>query len=95
MGSATTDKVQGNDGLQQGQKASLQEMEKATDQINKFVSPANTSIQFSIDKDTDIPIVKVVDQETKEVIRQIPGDEVLQIAKALDRLQGLLVKQQA
>ena len=32
---------------------------------------------------------------TNEVIRQIPSEEMLEIAKALDRLQGLLVKQKA
>ncbi|MCK6389104.1 MAG: flagellar protein FlaG [Zoogloea sp.] len=29
------------------------------------------------------------------MIRQIPSEEVMKIAKALDSLQGLLVKQQA
>jgi len=75
--------------------ASLQDIEKATDQVKKFVSPVNSDIQFSIDDETGITVVKVVDKSTNEIIRQIPGDEILQIAKALDRLQGLLVKQQA
>ncbi|MBS1198574.1 MAG: flagellar protein [Proteobacteria bacterium] len=75
--------------------ASLQDIEKATDQVKKFVSPVNNDIQFSIDDETGITVVKVVDKSTNEIIRQIPGDEILQIAKALDRLQGLLVKQQA
>jgi len=37
----------------------------------------------------------VVDMATKDVIRQIPTPEVLAIAKALDKLQGLLVKDKA
>jgi flagellar protein FlaG len=52
-------------------------------------------IQFSIDPDTDRTIVKVIDQRTQEVIRQMPSAEALEIAKALDRLQGLLIRQQA
>jgi len=40
-------------------------------------------------------VVKVVDLETKEVIRQIPSPEVLEIAKAVDQLQGLLIRQKA
>ena len=40
-------------------------------------------------------MVKVVDQSTKEVIRQIPSEEMLAIAKALDSLKGLLVRQTA
>ncbi|HEX7633662.1 MAG TPA: flagellar protein FlaG, partial [Noviherbaspirillum sp.] len=45
--------------------------------------------------DTDRPVVKVVDQQTKTVIRQIPTEETLEIAKALDRVQGLLIRQKA
>eukprot|EP00906_Rhabdomonas_costata_P014533 RCo020888 len=74
---------------------SREDVAKAASQVSKFVSPVNTDIQFSIDNDTDMTVVKVIDKSTKEVIRQIPGEEILQIAKALDRLQGLLVKQQA
>jgi flagellar protein FlaG len=40
-------------------------------------------------------VVKVVDTETDQVIRQIPSEEMLAIARNIDRLQGLLVKQEA
>jgi flagellar protein FlaG len=40
-------------------------------------------------------VVKVIDQQTKEVIRQVPTQEVLEISKAIDRAQGLLIRQQA
>ena len=40
-------------------------------------------------------IVKVVDRETREVLRQMPTQEALEIAKALDRTQGLLIKLEA
>jgi flagellar protein FlaG len=53
------------------------------------------SLQFSIDEDIGVTVVKVIDTESKKVIRQIPSEEVIDIAKALDKLQGLLVKQQA
>ncbi|MFD2272939.1 flagellar protein FlaG [Undibacterium arcticum] len=38
-------------------------------------------------------MVKVVDQRTQEVIRQMPSPEALEIAKALDKMQGLLIRQ--
>ena len=40
-------------------------------------------------------MVKVIDRSTKEVIRQIPSKEMLELAQALERLQGLLIRQQA
>jgi flagellar protein FlaG len=36
-----------------------------------------------VDEDLGRIVVKVMDHETKEVIRQIPADEVLQLAKRL------------
>ncbi len=80
---------------QDSSKISDQEIDEATAQVNSFISTVNNDIQFSIDKETGIRVVKVVDKTSNEIIRQFPGEEVLQIAKALDSLQGLLVKQQA
>jgi flagellar protein FlaG len=40
-------------------------------------------------------VVKVIDRETQDVIRQIPSQEMLDLAQALDKLQGLLIKQKA
>lgn len=63
--------------------------------VNDFVKPFNDTLLFSIDKDTGTTVVKVVDTETEEVIKQIPSEEMLALAKALDQLRGLLVKQKA
>ena len=64
-------------------------------QIQDVIKQTANSLQFSIDEDIGVAVVKVIDTESKKVIRQIPSEEVIDIAKALDKLQGLLVKQQA
>lgn len=71
------------------------QLEEAVKQLNKTIASMNTGIEFSIDKDTKERVVKVIDQDTKEVLRQIPSEETLQISKALDKLQGLLIKHEA
>ncbi len=71
------------------------ELDEALRNINASMRTMSQSLEFSIDPDTDRTVVKVVDQQTKEVIRQMPSVEALEIAKALDRLQGLLIRQQA
>jgi len=71
------------------------ELDESLRNINKSMQALSQELEFSIDPDTDRTIVKVVDQRTKEVIRQMPSVEALEIAKALDRLQGLLIRQQA
>ena len=72
-----------------------EDVDQAIENINKAVQAFSQKLEFSIDKDTDTFVVKVVDKETKEVIRQIPSEELLNIAKALDKLQGLLIKDKA
>jgi flagellar protein FlaG len=70
-----------------------EQLAQAVTQIQDVIKQTAQSLQFSIDKDTGKTVVKVVDTDSKKVIRQIPSEEVLAIAKALDKLQGLLVKQ--
>ncbi|HMV17511.1 MAG TPA: flagellar protein FlaG [Zoogloea sp.] len=72
-----------------------EQLNQAVKQIQDVIKQTAQSLQFSIDKDSGMTVVKVVDTESKKVIRQIPSEEVMAIAKALDKLQGLLVKQQA
>jgi flagellar protein FlaG len=43
-----------------------------------------------VDKETEEIVVKVIDKETKEVIRQIPPEYLLKIAKYLDEIAGIL-----
>lgn len=71
------------------------EVNDALKTINKTVQAMSPSLEFSIDADSKRTVVKVVDMDTKEVIRQMPSVEALEIAKALDRLQGLLIRQKA
>ncbi|MCC6071338.1 flagellar protein FlaG [Massilia sp. GCM10020059] len=71
------------------------EVADALKTINKTVQAMSPSLEFSIDADSKRTVVKVVDMDTKEVIRQMPSVEALEIAKALDRLQGLLIRQKA
>jgi flagellar protein FlaG len=77
------------------QQPSSEELNQAVKQIQDVITKTANRLEFSIDEDLGVSIVKVVDTESKKLIRQIPSEEVLKIAKALDTLQGLLVKQQA
>ncbi|MBB3225124.1 flagellar protein FlaG [Pseudoduganella umbonata] len=72
----------------------------STDALDDAVSKLNASVhaqslEFSIDEDSKRTIVKVIDSETKEVVRQLPTKEALEIAKSLDKAFGLLIRQQA
>lgn len=70
-------------------------LQSAVDRTNKMIQPIATDLQFSVDSGTNQTVVKVVDMATNQVIRQVPSEEMLKIAEALDKLDGLLVKSQA
>ncbi|MDN0075836.1 flagellar protein FlaG [Crenobacter sp. SG2303] len=63
--------------------------------LNDHVSLINSDLEFTTDKETDTPVVRVVDRGTKEVIRQIPSEEAVRLAQALEHLQGLLIRDKA
>ena len=67
----------------------------AVNKLNEFVAPALQTVEFAIDEQSERIVVKVVDTETKKVLRQIPNDEVLAMSKTLDKLQGLVIRQTA
>jgi flagellar protein FlaG len=72
------------------------ELKRMTEELQRRVGGANAQIQFSVDESTGISVVKVTDRMTHEVIRQIPSEEVLQIAKSVDHYkEGLLVNSKA
>ncbi len=71
------------------------QIQKAVDEIEKFTQALARNLTFSIDEDTGKTIVKLMDIQTKEVIRQIPTEEVVSIARALGKIQGSLFDDKA
>lgn len=72
-----------------------QQVEAAVKAVKEFIQPMAGNLEFQMDEETDQLVIKIVDSSSGELIRQIPSEEMLEIAKALDRLQGLLVRQKA
>jgi len=71
------------------------QLAQAVGHLNQTMKTRESGLEFAIDEESHRTVVKVVDQKTKEVIRQMPSAEALEITKALDRLQGLLINQKA
>lgn len=49
----------------------------------------NTELRLEVDQKSDKVIVKIVDQGTKQVIRQIPSEELLAISERLEEFVGV------
>ncbi len=65
--------------------------EELLSQIKSITEDGAYSVRFEKDNDLDELIVKVVDQQTKEVIRQIPPEELINLSKHLQELRGNIV----
>ena len=88
--------VQTVDAVQQaGAIPSADQVKQAVQDINQSLQSAAQGLEFSIDTDSKEVIIKVVDQETREVLRQMPSKEALDIARALDQVLGKLIKTKA
>jgi len=69
--------------------------EKIAETMNKAISELSIRITFSVDKASGRRIIKVVNSETKEVIRQIPPDEMLKLVAQVHKMMGLLLNERA
>jgi len=74
---------------------SEEQVAQALKSINTVLQVRSPDLEFSVDSQSERTIIKVVDKKTQEVIRQMPSQEALDIAEALDKLQSLLIRQTA
>lgn len=67
---------------QQNEKQA-ENLQGAVSQINDYVQNLQRNLQFTVDEVTGKDVVTVIDSESKEVIRQIPSEEALELARRL------------
>ncbi|MCS4309449.1 flagellar protein FlaG [Rheinheimera pacifica] len=63
------------------------ELQQAIDVVNQAVALEQRSLNFSIDEASGRSVIKVIDYETDELIKQIPSEELLKVAQDIKRLQ--------
>lgn len=74
-------------------EASANELVEPIQRINEIMRPHG--LEFELSEETSRVITRVVDRESGEVIRQIPAEEVLDIAKRLEEMQGRIISIEA
>lgn len=96
VGPAATDKpataaqnVSRAEDLQKQNEARREDLDDAVSQLNDFVQSVQRDLQFEVDNELGQTIVKVVDQQTREVIRQIPDEVALRLAEKLQQDEPL------
>ena len=61
-----------------------QQLHKAVDELNRYFSSKRTDLRFSVEKDLDRVVIALVDAQDGSVLRQIPSETALRIARALE-----------
>lgn len=69
------------------EEAELDVVENAIKDVESFLQIQNRNLSFSIDDKTERSVVTVKDSSSGDVIRQIPSEEVLQLAERIKALQ--------
>ena len=68
---------------------STSELEVAVESANEIGQMLKRTLNFSVDQGTDRIVVKIVDEESGEVVRQVPPQEMLRIAAHLKQLREM------
>jgi flagellar protein FlaG len=76
--------------VREPQQVEAVELPKAI--VPKVSMPA---VQFSSDAESGQVVVRVVNPDTGELVRQIPSEDALALARALGKLQGVFLQQKA
>lgn len=68
-----------------------QELERAVVQTNQMVFKDNNRFEFKVHERTGRIMVKLIDSETDEIIKEIPPEKILDLVASIWDLVGILV----
>jgi len=88
------DKVTKEDATQQV-KVTREDAQNVADVMNKVSELVNSQLNFEVFEETNQLYVQIVDRNTKEVIKQIPPKEMLELSARLKEMVGLILDKYA
>lgn len=69
------------------------ELEEAVGQLNDVARLFNKQYSFSVDEDTNQYVIKIMDSDSGDVIRQIPPENLLKLSSRIGRMVGMFINQ--
>ncbi len=82
-------------GAQEKRPQDAEQIDKVVSDLNHLVHDLHRELRFTVDHDSGDTVVKVVDRETDEVVRQIPSEELVQLRKRLQEAAGVFFQDSA
>ena len=80
---------------QQAQNTEPKPLDDTLDDLNARMQAWSTGLRFNVDEDAQRVVVSIVDSATGEVLRTVPSDAVLKVAKMIVQMQGQMVNTKA
>jgi flagellar protein FlaG len=82
------DKVNPEDG---DKNNDYEDVEQAVEKLNEALDSLDVKREFSVEKQLNEVIVKLIDRDRDEVIKQIPSEEALRLSKNIKEMVGLML----
>ncbi len=76
------------DKIDDKQPLTLEQLEKVAQQLQDFVGEMNRGLEFSVDKDSGRDVIKVIDKNSGDLVKQYPSEEVLTLVAKLSEMVG-------
>ncbi len=73
------------------QDTDIQEVENAVSKLNEYVQSTARTLNFQVDDESGKTVIKVYDRESDQLIRQIPNELVLELARRLNEEEPSLL----
>ena len=70
-------------------------LKDAVAKANDALRAMSQAVEFEYDPESEATVVRVVDTNDRQVLRQVPAPEMLEIARALARMQSMLIHAKA
>ncbi len=70
-------------------------LDRIADGLNRTLDAVDKRLKFKVHEETERIYVQVVDQETGEVLREIPPEKILDLVGQLQKLIGILIDEYA
>jgi len=79
----------------QGIPLQKEELQKFADQVNTFLQPTQTHVQFKYHDELQEYYAVIVDNNSDEIIKEIPSKKILDMYAAMTEFMGLFVDRKA
>gem|GEM_PF-4154423 len=72
------------------EELTIEDIARTLQALKNYIESNRTSLDISVDRRTDMMVVKIISKEDGRVIREIPSEEIIEHAATMKRLKGLL-----